>query len=80
MAYYLNSHEVQSLLVDFQLPNFWDDSLENMSMKQLDEYKVKIDQFSMTLFKAVEQLEELDTNQGQAFESVLGGVQERWGK
>ncbi|MBF0780565.1 MULTISPECIES: alpha/beta hydrolase [unclassified Granulicatella] len=80
VAHFLSHAQVHAILECVQVPNFWNEDIEAMTVKELDDYKLRIDQFSEALFKSIEHLEALDKEQGANFEQVMGSVQERWAK
>lgn len=77
---HLTSLEIEELLADFPMSDFWDDRAEAESMKAAQDYQTHMQWFSDALLKVAANIEQADSEGAAGFTSMLGDVQKGWGK
>lgn len=77
---HLTSLEIEELLADFQMSDFWDDRAEAESVGAAQDYQTHMQRFSDALLKVAANIEQADSEGAAGFTSMLGDVQKGWGK
>ncbi|AYG00334.1 lipase family protein [Lactococcus allomyrinae] len=80
IAHYLEFYEIEMLLSDFQMNNFWDESLEDDTNRAASKFQMNLEQFSETLMSISQKIQETDKEGAAGFNDMLAKVQTNWGK
>ena len=78
MVTYLSGTEVMSLLADFNVSNFWDDTIESNTKTSANGFLTEIKQLGMTLVRASGDFAAVDTQQAEDFNNLLADVKGTW--
>lgn len=78
MVTYLSGTEVMSLLADFNVSNFWDDTIESNTKTSANGFLTEIKQLGMTLVRASGDFSAVDTQQAEDFNNLLADVKGTW--
>ena len=78
MVTYLSGTEVASLLADFNVSRFWDDTIESNTKTSANGFLTEIKQLGMTLVRASGDFAAVDTQQAEDFNNLLADVKGSW--
>ena len=78
MVTYLSGTEVASLLADFNVSRFWDDTIESSTETSAKGFMTEIEQLGMTLVRASGDFAAVDTQQAEDFNNLLADVKGTW--
>lgn len=78
MVTYLSGTEVASLLADFNVSRFWDDTIESNTKTSANGFLTEIKQLGMTLVRASGDFAAVDTQQAEDFNNLLADVKGTW--
>lgn len=78
MVTYLSGTEVMSLLADFNVSSFWDDTIESNTKTSANGFLTEIKQLGMTLVRASGDFSAVDTQQAEDFNNLLADVKGTW--
>jgi len=78
MVTYLSGTEVMSLLADFNVSSFWDDTIESNTKTSANGFLTEIKQLGMTLVRASGDFAAVDTQQAEDFNNLLADVKGTW--
>jgi len=78
MVTYLSGTEVMSLLADFNVSSFWDDTIESNTETSAKGFMTEIEQLGMTLVRASGDFAAVDTQQAEDFNNLLADVKGTW--
>ena len=78
MVTYLSGTEVMSLLADFNVSSFWDDSVETNTNTSAKGFLTEIEQLGTTLVRASGDFAAVDTQQAEDFNNLLADVKGTW--
>ena len=78
MVTYLSGTEVASLLADFNVSRFWDDTIESNTETSAKGFMTEIEQLGMTLVRASGDFSAVDTQQAEDFNNLLADVKGTW--
>ena len=78
MVTYLSGTEVASLLADFNVSRFWDDTIESNTETSAKGFMTEIEQLGMTLVRASGDFAAVDTQQAEDFNNLLADVKGTW--
>lgn len=78
MVTYLSGTEVASLLADFNVSRFWDDTIETNTETSAKGFMTEIEQLGMTLVRASGDFAAVDTQQAEDFNNLLADVKGTW--
>ena len=78
MVTYLSGTEVASLLADFNVYRFWDDTIESNTKTSANGFLTEIKQLGMTLVRASGDFAAVDTQQAEDFNNLLADVKGTW--
>ncbi|GFH43283.1 hypothetical protein Hs30E_18340 [Lactococcus hodotermopsidis] len=76
---YLNYWEVGELLADFDLSHFWNVGIEEETNKATQKYQTEIEQFSTTLLKIAQNIQEVDAQGASGFNDLMNETKVNWG-
>ena len=80
VAQYLDYWEVNALLSEFNISNFWDTGIENSTNIAAEAFQTEIEEFSATLMKVSQNIEEVDRQGASGFNNLMTETQVNWGK
>ncbi|MFC4652453.1 Mbeg1-like protein [Lactococcus nasutitermitis] len=80
IAAYLSPYEIDELLNTFQFSDVWSDAIEDETKKAADNYQKEVEQFSATLLKVSQNIQDTDKEKASDFTKNLKNVQQDWGK
>ena len=75
---YLEYWEVNNLLSEFNLSNFWDVGIEEGTNKAAQKYQTEIEQFSATLLKIAQNIQEVDAQGATGFSNLMNETKVNW--
>lgn len=78
MVTYLSGTEVASLLADFNVYRFWDDTIESNTKTSANGFLTEIKQLGTTLVRASGDFAAVDTQQAEDFNNLLADVKGTW--
>ena len=78
LATYLSDSEVESLLIDFDIKHYWDDSVETNTNTSAKGFLTEIEQLGTTLVRASGDFAAVDTQQAEDFNNLLADVKGSW--
>ena len=78
MVTYLSGTEVMSLLADFNVSSFWDDTIESNTKTSANGFLTEIKQLGTTLVRASGDFAAVDTQQAEDFNNLLADVKGTW--
>ncbi|MDR0298762.1 MAG: hypothetical protein LBI13_01555 [Streptococcaceae bacterium] len=80
LAQYLSPYEVEALLADFQMNDFWDEGVETSTINEAKKFQKSLEQFSDTLMDISQRIQETDQEGAAGFNNRLKDVQINWEK
>lgn len=77
---FLNFFETQAILDELSLSDVWSEEVRDTDNQSAKKFQTQVEQFSMTLMNIANNIEEVDKAEAGKFETMLGDVQQNWGK
>ena len=69
---------MNNLLSEFNLSNFWDVGIEEGTNKAAQKYQTEIEQFSATLLKIAQNIQEVDAQGATGFSNLMNETKVNW--
>ncbi|MDG4967561.1 DUF2974 domain-containing protein, partial [Lactococcus lactis] len=71
--------EVNGLLSDFTISHFWDTGVEESTNEAAKNYQTEVEEFSATLMKIGQNIEQVDSEGAAGFNSLMNQTKVNWG-
>lgn len=78
VVHYLETSEVFSLLTELDLPNVWDKGIEEHTNQEARNFQTEIEEFSATLMKIVQNIEQVDSQGAAGFNTLMNQTRVNW--
>lgn len=79
VAHYLTAWEVESLLTEFNIAQYWDNGIENQTLKAVTTYQIEMKAFSTTLLKVAQHIAQVDAQGAAGFNTLMNQTKINWG-
>ncbi|MEY8444486.1 hypothetical protein AALA52_09630 [Lactococcus ileimucosae] len=79
VVHYLETSEVFSLLTELELPSVWDKDIEEHTNQAARNFQTEIEEFSATLMKIVQNIEQVDSQGAAGFNTLMNQTRVNWG-
>ncbi|WP_251713568.1 lipase family protein [Lactococcus ileimucosae] len=79
VVHYLETSEVFSLLTELELPSVWDKDIEEHTNQEARTFQTEIEEFSATLIKIVQNIEQVDSQGATGFNTLMNQTRVNWG-
>lgn len=78
MATHLSRSEVDQMLSDFTIDNFWDEGVYTDTKAESTNFRNSIDQLSVTLVRGASLLNKVDSQSAESFNALLEETKNVW--